>query len=86
MTSPLAQQPRPQFPPMLEMSLPQNKIVDIQSQWIRDLEIPPEDYFPEGYHPELLGMDWTLKEVITIPMPESMQHPKYKKQEVATAT
>ena len=61
------------------MPLPPNKVVDIQSRWIRDLEIPPEEYFSEGYHPELLRMEWPMKEVITIPMPESMQDPKYKK-------
>ncbi len=78
-TSPLAQYPRPQFTPMLAMPVPPNKVVDIQSQWVRDLEIPPEEYYPEGYHPELVRMDWPLTEVITVPMPESMQDPKYHK-------
>ena len=44
----------------------------------RDHEIPPSAYFPEGYHPKLLTT-WPMTEPITIPMPESMQDPKYKK-------
>ncbi len=79
-TSNLAQVPRPQFPPMVAMPVPPHKVKDIQSQWIRDLEIPPEEYYPEGYHPELLK-EWPMKEVITVPMPESMQDPKYRKQQ-----
>ena len=63
---------------MVAMPVPPNKVVDIQAQWLRDLEIPPEEYFPEGYHPELL-LEWPLTEVITMPMPESMVDPKYKK-------
>jgi ribonuclease Z len=77
-TSGLAQYPRPQFTPMVAMPVPPNKVVDIQAQWLRDLEIPPEEYFPEGYHPELL-LEWPMTEVITMPMPESMVDPKYKK-------
>jgi len=77
-TSPLAQYPRPQFTPLVAMPVPENKVKDIQAQWIRDLEIPPEDYFPEGYHPELL-LEWPMTEVITMPMPETMVDPKYKK-------
>ena len=42
------------------------------------MEIPPEEYFPEGYHPELL-LEWPMKEVITMPMPDSMVDPKYRK-------
>ncbi len=77
-TSPLAQQPRPQFTPLVEMPVPPNKVDDIQSQWIRDNEIPPSEYFPEGYAPELIKV-WPLTEPIVVPMPESMQDPKYKK-------
>ncbi len=77
-TSGLAQYPRPQFTPLVAMPVPPNKVVDIQAQWLRDLEIPPEEYFPEGYHPELL-LEWPMKEVITMPMPDSMVDPKYKK-------
>jgi len=77
-TSPIAQQPRPQFTPMVKMPLPDHAVKDIQSQWIRDMEIPPEAYFPKGYHPELL-LEWPMKEVITMPMPDSMVDPKYKK-------
>jgi len=42
------------------------------------LEVSPEEYFPEGYHPELF-LEWPMKEVITMPMPDSMVDPKYKK-------
>ena len=62
------------------MPVPPNKVVDIQAEWLRDLEIPPEEYYPEGYQPEFVHRDWPMTEVITIPMPESMQDPKYKKQ------
>ena len=77
-TAPLAQQPRPQFAPQIEMPVPPHKVEDIQSQWIRDHEIDPSEYFPEGYAPELIKV-WPLTEPIVVPMPESMQDPKYKK-------
>jgi len=77
-TSPLAQQPRPQFAPQVEMPVPPHKVEDIQSQWVRDNEIDPSEYFPKGYAPELLKV-WPMTEPIVVPMPESMQDPKYKK-------
>jgi ribonuclease Z len=39
---------------------------DIQQQSIRDAEIPPEKYYPEGYAPELLT-EWPTKKPIFIP-------------------
>ncbi len=39
---------------------------DIQQQSIRDAEIPPEEYYPEGYAPELLT-EWPTKKPIFIP-------------------
>jgi ribonuclease Z len=40
---------------------------DIQQQSIRDAEIPPEKYYPEGYAPELL-YEWPTKKPIFIPV------------------
>jgi ribonuclease Z len=40
---------------------------DIQQQSIRDAEIPPEEYYPEGYAPELLT-EWPTKKPIFIPV------------------
>ena len=48
------------------------------SAWIRDMEIPPSEYYPEGYHPKLLK-EWPLKKDFLVPIPETMQDPKYKK-------
>jgi ribonuclease Z len=40
---------------------------DIQQQSIRDAEIPPEKYYPEGYAPELL-YEWPTKKPVFIPV------------------
>jgi len=77
-TSKLAQAPRPQLTPMFTIPPPKHTIEDIQEQWIRDLEIDPKDYYPEGYHPELLK-EWPMTEEITIPIPERMQDPMNKR-------
>jgi ribonuclease Z len=39
---------------------------DIQQQEIRDLEIPPSDYYPEGYKPELIT-EWPTDKPFFIP-------------------
>jgi len=39
---------------------------DIQQQEIRDLEIPPADYYPEGYAPELI-QEWPTEKPLFIP-------------------
>jgi ribonuclease Z len=39
---------------------------DIQQQEIRDLEIPPSDYYPEGYKPELIT-EWPTAKPLFIP-------------------
>ena len=39
---------------------------DIQQQSIRDAEIPPEDYYPEGYAPERITV-WPTDKPIFIP-------------------
>ena len=39
---------------------------DIQQQSIRDAEIPPEDYYPEGYEPQMITV-WPTDKPIFIP-------------------
>jgi hypothetical protein len=45
---------------------PRNKRQDFQEQSIRDAEIPPDDYYPKGYKPELIPF-WPTSEPIVIP-------------------
>jgi ribonuclease Z len=45
---------------------PKYKRSDIQQQSIRDAEIPPEKYYPEGYQPELL-FEWPTDKPLFIP-------------------
>lgn len=45
---------------------PKYKRSDIQQQSIRDAEIPPEKYYPEGYAPELLT-EWPTEKPLFIP-------------------
>lgn len=45
---------------------PKYKRSDIQQQSIRDAEIPPEKYYPEGYAPELLT-EWPTDKPLFIP-------------------
>lgn len=47
---------------------------DIQEAFIREQEVPPAEYYPEGYHPQLLT-DWPADEDLVIPtqaMPPQM--------------
>lgn len=74
----LTQSPRPQLPPTYRVPVPKHKIEDIQSAWIREMEIPPQKYYPTDYHPVLLK-EWPLKEEFIVPIPETMQDPKYPK-------
>lgn len=39
---------------------------EIQEPFVRDMEIPPEEYYPEGYHPELLT-EWPVDGDLVIP-------------------
>ena len=39
---------------------------EIQEPFVRDMEIPPEEYYPEGYHPELLT-EWPVESDLVIP-------------------
>lgn len=45
---------------------PRNKRQDFQEQSIRDAEIPPEEYYPKGYQPELIPF-WPTDKPIFIP-------------------
>ena len=45
---------------------PKHSRSDIQQQEIRDAEIPPENYYPEGFAPEMLT-EWPTKKPIFIP-------------------
>ncbi len=45
---------------------PQYSREDLQEQFIRDAEIPPEKYYPEGYTPELMTV-WPATKPIFIP-------------------
>lgn len=74
----LSQSPRPLLPPTYLVPVPRHQIEDIQSSWLREHEIPPEAYYPEGYHPKLLK-EWPLKEDFVVPIPDTMLDPKYKK-------
>ncbi|MEZ8373585.1 guanitoxin biosynthesis MBL fold metallo-hydrolase GntH [Vibrio cyclitrophicus] len=63
--------------------LPKNSREDIQEQEIRDLELDPKLYYPEGYHPELLT-EWPVDRDIVIPaeqVPEAMKQGMNTKQE-----
>ena len=73
-------------PPRFDMSAqggmtipaPKYKRSDIQQQSIRDAEIPPDDYYPEGYAPELL-QEWPTDKPLFIPaemMPGGNEEPK----------
>jgi hypothetical protein len=46
----------------------------IQEPFVREKEIPPEQYYPEGYHPELLT-EWPVDDDLVVPieqLPESL--------------
>ena len=47
-------------------SAPRNKRQDFQEQSIRDAEIPPDDYYPKGYKPELIPF-WPTSKPVFIP-------------------
>jgi ribonuclease Z len=62
----------------LVVPVPHQQRKDIQEQFIRDAEIPPDDYYPEGYKPELLE-EWPTGKPLFIPedkVPASMKSPK----------
>lgn len=39
---------------------------EIQEPFVREMEIPPEEYYPEGYHPELLT-EWPVEGDLVVP-------------------
>jgi ribonuclease Z len=43
----------------LVVPLPRNKREDIQEPFVRDQQIDPDEYYPEGYKPMLLE-DWPV--------------------------
>ena len=48
---------------------------DIQEPYVRDMEIDPKLYYPEGYHPELLT-DWPVDTDLVVPLealPENLK-------------
>jgi len=54
--------------------MPTNKRADIQEPFIREQEVPPAEYYPEGYYPQLLS-DWPADADLVIPveaMPQQM--------------
>jgi ribonuclease BN (tRNA processing enzyme) len=48
---------------------------EIQEPFVRDQQIDPDEYYPEGYHPELLE-DWPVEGDLVVPLedlPESLK-------------
>ena len=48
---------------------------ELQEPFIRDSEIDPKKYYPEGYHPELLT-EWPVKGDLVVPLdnlPENLK-------------
>ena len=50
----------------LVIPVPENKREDIQQRSIRDAQIPPGDYYPKGYEPELIE-EWPTTRPVFIP-------------------
>ena len=50
----------------LVIPAPRNRRPDVQEQSIRDAQIPPDDYYPKGYKPDLLE-SWPTEKPIFIP-------------------
>lgn len=46
---------------------PRTSREEIQEPFVRDQEIPPEDYYPEGYHPELMT-EWPVDDDLVVPL------------------
>jgi ribonuclease Z len=72
-------------PPQFDMAqggliipAPRNKRSDIQEQSIRDAQINPDLYYPEGYHPELIE-NWPSDKPVFLPeskVPDAMKKKK----------
>ena len=55
--------------------MPRKRREDLQDQGIRDSGVDPAEYYPEGYHPELLSQ-WPVDRDLAMPvdqLPEAMQ-------------
>jgi hypothetical protein len=58
----------------LVVPVPNQQRVDTQEPFIREKEIDPEKYYPEGYHPELMT-EWPVDTDLVVPvevLPETM--------------
>ena len=53
---------------------PPTSRAEIQEPFIRDQEIDPDEYYPDGYHPELLP-EWPVKDNLVVPMENSCPTP-----------
>ena len=42
----------------------------IQNQGIRDTEVDPAEYYPEGYHPQLIT-EWPTDEYVVVPIEQA---------------
>ena len=54
---------------------PPTSRAEIQERGIRDSEVPPSDYYPEGYEPVLLT-EWPVEGDLVVPLdlfPESLR-------------
>ena len=80
----------------LVVPAPYHSREDIQEPFIRDHEIPPEMYYPEGYHPELLE-GWPVDGELVVPqevmppqmfqsMSENWRHRKEYKKHISDLT
>ncbi len=64
-----SQTPRPQFDePVITFPAPKHQVYDVINDTIRDNEIPPEEWYPEGHKPELIR-EWPLTEDVEMPNP-----------------
>jgi len=55
--------------------MPRKRREDIQNQAIRNSEVDPTEYYPDGYHPELIPQ-WPVERDLAVPveqMPPAMQ-------------
>ena len=66
----------------LVVPVPAHRRQDVQEQSIRDAEIPPGQYYPKGYEPEMLPF-WPSDKPIFLP--ENMVPEQMKKKEKAAA-
>jgi len=46
---------------------PPTRREEIQEPFVRDMEIPPEEYYPADYHPELLT-EWPVESDLVVPL------------------